>query len=166
MPSSSNANDLAERLRIYRPVSDADTVHLLADVWRLVNENNNKITNLEALMADVSGVLNEVADGLRGPLATSITELIDENKRLAAEAAVARGEADALQAEDAGESAAAQNVRAAFDEVAAKFSADPGAPDVDPLPAPGGGEEPAPVPGPGEGEVTNPTPVDENGNPV
>lgn len=84
-------------------------------------------------MADTSALLNEVADGLRGPLATSITELIAENQRLAADNAT-------LSGEDAAESSAAANVRSAFDEVAGKFTAAPEVPDVAPLP------EPAPNP--------------------
>jgi hypothetical protein len=78
-----------------------------------------KLTELENKMADVSLVLNEVAEGLRGPLATSIQELLAENA--------------ALRGEDAAESEAAANVRAAFDEVAAVFAPDD-LPDVDPLP--------------------------------
>lgn len=80
-----------------------------------------KLTELEMKMADVSNVLNEVAAGLRGPLATSIQALIAENAE--------------LRGEDEAESAAAADVRSAFDEVAAVF-APAELPDVEPLPAP------------------------------
>lgn len=82
----------------------------------------NKITRLESKMADVSEVLNEVAAGLRGPLASSIQALIAENSTLAARNAE-------LEGEDVAESSAASDVKAAFDEVAGVFAA-PELPDV------------------------------------
>lgn len=133
--------DRAAWLAAWRPMrAFTDLAHVVADTWRLANENNTLLTRLESQMADVSGLLNEVADGLRGPLATSVTELIAENQRLAQANA-------SLTGEDVAESTAAQNVKTAFDEVASKFTQTPDVPDVGPLP------EPAPV-------------VDENGNPV
>jgi hypothetical protein len=79
----------------------------------------DQLREMKSQMADVSNVLNEVADGLRGPLATSIQELIAENA--------------ALKGEDAAESTAAANVKAAFDEVASKFTPVDEVPDVPPL---------------------------------
>lgn len=73
-------------------------------------------------MADNSALLNDIAVGLSGPLAGSIQALIAENAT--------------LRGEDAAESAAAQNVKSAFDSVASLFAADPEAPAVEPLPEP------------------------------
>jgi len=123
----------AERLATWRPLGFLqDLVHTVADTWRVVDENHAALIRLENKMADVSGVLNQVADGLRGPLATSITELLAERDRLAADNAT-------LSGEDAAESTAAANVRSAFDGVAALFAPVDEVPDVEPLP------EPAPV---------------------
>jgi hypothetical protein len=130
--------DSAARLVAWTPLRNlTDFVRVTTDSWRLAAENNTLLKRLETAMADVSGLLNEVADGLRGPLATSITELVAERDRLASENA-------SLKGEDVAESTAAQAVKAAFDEVAAKFSQAPEVPDVDPLP------EPTPEPAPGE----------------
>lgn len=101
------------------------------------------LSRLEQKMTDVSQVLNDVADGLSGPLATSIRELIAENA--------------SLRGEDAAESAAAGNVKVAFDNVAALFApADlPNVPDLppgDPFPS---STDPAPA-------VVDPNPVDPN----
>lgn len=95
----------------------------------------DKLMTVEATMADVSQVLNEVAAGLRGPLATSIQALI-------ASEAAARARVAELEGEDVAESAAAADVKAAFDEVAGVFAA-PELPDVPELPA-----EPEPTPDP------------------
>src|SRR3954470_5526641 len=62
------------------------------------------LSRLEQKMTDVSQVLNDVAAGLSGPLATSIRELIAENATLT-------GENASLKGEDASESLAASNVR-------------------------------------------------------
>src|SRR5690349_5902834 len=136
----------ADRLAAWRPLGFlTDLVHVVADTRLLVDENRTILNRLEGLMADVSQLLNEVADGLRGPLATSINDLI-------ASEAAARAEAAQLRGEDVAESDAAANVKAAFDEVASKFSASPDVPDVAPLPpvdetpAPPGDEgEPSPA---------------------
>jgi hypothetical protein len=122
----------ADRLSSWKPLSTlTDLVHTIADTWRLVDENRTILNRLESLMADTSALLNEVAAGLRGPLATSIQDLIAENA--------------SLRGEDTAETGAAANVKAAFDELAGKFTADPSTPDVPPLdPAPvGGGDLPA-----------------------
>ncbi len=124
--------DRANRLATWTPLRALqDLVHVVADTWRLAGENHARLTRLETLMTDVSGVLNQVADGLRGPLATSIQELIAENQRLATDNAT-------LSGEDAAESSAADNVKSAFDGVAALFTPVPDVPDVDPLPEPQG----------------------------
>lgn len=86
-------------------------------------------------MADISPLLNEVAESLRGGLSTSIQAILEENAALRATNAE-------LSGEDVAESEAAANVKAAFDEVASKFTAAPEAPDVEPLPLP---DEPAPA---------------------
>jgi hypothetical protein len=109
------------RAAIYQ--TQADVAQLRADL-----PDTNLINRLEKLMADMSTVLAEVAAGLRGPLATSITALIAENTTLRARNAE-------LEGEDAAESAAADDVRDAFDDVAGLFAPVPDV-DVDPLPDP------------------------------
>lgn len=66
-------------------------------------------------MTDMSTVLDDIATKMRGPLATSITELVAENTRL-------RQENADLTDEDVAESAAAQNVVTAYNEVAGLFA--------------------------------------------
>jgi hypothetical protein len=118
---------------------------------RLRLEILTEIKGLRKLMADVSHVLNEVADGLRGPLATSIQDLINENASL-------REQNATLSGEDAAESEAAANVKAAFDEVAAKFAPVEEVPDVPPLDENGGTEtEDAPVVDDSTDESAEPT---------
>lgn len=128
----------------------------LADsVEHLRLEMVSEFRRLWEKMADVSNVLNEVADGLRGPLATSIQDLIAENA--------------SLRGEDAAESTAAANVKAAFDEVAGKFTPVEEVEDVPPLDDSGTGSTD------GSGVVTDGTEVSDgtdegdvnpNGNPV
>jgi hypothetical protein len=91
-------------------------------------------------MADqITQTLTDVAAGLRGPLATSITALIAER-----DAAVAR--ATELGATELAQGTAAEDVRAAFADVAGLFAPVAEVPDVEPLP-----ETPAePEPAPGE----------------
>lgn len=90
-------------------------------------------------MADqITQTLTDVAAGLRGPLATSITALLAERDQLAARNAE-------LEGTEVAQSTAAADVRSAFDEIAGKFAPVADVPDVDPLP-----EAPA-----------EPTPVDE-----
>lgn len=134
----------ADRLAAWTPLRVlTDLARTVADTWRIADENRSTLTRMESLMADTSALLNEVADGLRGPLATSIQELIAENA--------------SLKGEDAAESTAAQNVKAAFDELAGKFTSDPSTPDVPPLdPAP---VEPAPVAEPSAPVDGEPTPA-------
>ena len=83
-------------------------------------------------MADVSDVLNSVADGLRGPLLTSVRELIASEAAARQEAANLRAELDGTVAEDVRESDAAANVKAAFDEVTSELNSDEVP--VDPIP--------------------------------
>jgi hypothetical protein len=87
-------------------------------------------TNTERLlsMADqITTTLTEVANGLRGPLATSITALLAERDTLAARNAE-------LEGTEAEQSTAAEDVRTAFADVAAKFAPVSEVPDVEPLP--------------------------------
>lgn len=90
---------------------------------------DRKIDELGASVADLSTLLNDIAAGLSGPLAGSVQELIARNAE--------------LEGVSAGNSAAAQNVRTAFDDLAAKFTNDPEAPDVAPLPETGSETGPA-----------------------
>lgn len=102
-------------------------------------------------MANVSEVLNEIAAGLRGPLATSILDLIAERdaaeaQRVAAVNALAEEQGrEATETEQ--ESTAAQDARDAFGEVAGLFD-DEELPDVEPLPEPTPEPEPQPEPTP------------------
>lgn len=88
-------------------------------------------------MANATDVLTEVAAGLRGPLATSILDIIAERDAAEAarvEAVNALAEEQGREAtEEASESAAAQDLRDAFGEVAGLFD-EPDLPDVEPLP--------------------------------
>lgn len=102
----------------------------------------HQLNRMENLMADVSPVLNDVAEKIRA-LASPVSELLAENTRLrserdaAVEAASAAGaEAASLRAEDDAESAAAANVTDGYNELAAVLSGNPDAPGVEPLPAP------------------------------
>lgn len=85
-----------------------------------------RLFNLEARMADNSQALHDIADGLRG-LGSTLAVVLEENR--------------ALRGEDAAESAAAQDVRAAFDEIRGKF--DPVEDVATPAPLP---EPPGPQP--------------------
>ena len=100
------------------------------------------ITNLEVRMSQTED---------------AVAELNTETNNLAARL-------DAILAREASlDSTVAGEIR----EVSSRLkglAADPANPVPDPTPTPE--PTPEPVPGPGDGEVTNPTPVDENGNPV
>lgn len=84
-------------------------------------------------MADeITPVLESVAAGL-ADLAVSIGALIAENAQL-------RTRNAELEGTEATQSAAAADVKSRFDNVAGLLTAEPSAPDVDPLPEP---EQPA-----------------------
>lgn len=109
---------------------------LLSDVqaaaWgngRILAEIRSKIEKMETDMADVSNVLNEVATGLRDRLGPRIQDVLAENATL-------RTRNAELEGEDVAESAAAENVKAAFDDVARAFDQTDEAPTPDPLPEP------------------------------
>lgn len=74
-----------------------------------------RVKRMWFLMADVSQVLNDVAETVRGSLFNSISALLAENTQ--------------LRGEDASESTAAENVRAAVSELGGLF-ASPELPDV------------------------------------
>ena len=98
-------------------------------------------------MADqITQTLNDVADGLRGPLATSITELIASEK-------AARERVAELEGTEVVQSAAADNVKSAFAEVAAKFTPVAEVPDVPELPETPSGED---TTTPGDQTATDP----------
>lgn len=110
---------------------------------RMLAEIRGKIEQMETAMADVSQVLNDVATGLRDNLGPRIQDVLAENAAL-------RTRNAELEGEDVAESAAAENVRAAFDEVARAFDQTDEAPTPDPLPEPPegeGGPESEPVQG-------------------
>lgn len=122
---------------------NAITEEQLTELLELIRSNHGEtsrtLEGLRVSMANVTDVLSEVAAGLRGPLATSVLDLIRERD----EAEAARVAAVNALAEEQGreateteqESAAAQDLRDAFGEVAGLFD-DPELPDVEPLPEP------------------------------
>lgn len=127
---------VAERLSGWLPVTRRD----LRAVWDYLlaqtNAATTALTNLEDQMAADRDLLASIAQGLTA-LSAPITDLITSNAALRARVVELEGEA---AADEAGDLEAAQGVKAAFDELAGKFTAEPEVPDVDPLP------EPAPEP--------------------
>lgn len=98
-------------------------------------EIRDRINHLEIIMADNAPLLNKLADDLRtfaaGPFAAVLAEnasLRSERDAARADAATARGEADALLAEDAGETSAADNAVRAFNELASPVTESPEVP--------------------------------------
>lgn len=94
-----------------------------------------RIEHLERIMADVSPLLNKLADDLRtwsaGPFAAVLAEnaaLRSERDTAVADAASARGEAEVLRSEDAAETSAADNAVSAFNELVAPVSESPDVP--------------------------------------
>lgn len=134
-----------------------------AELVSLVRANHAETTAtlaaLGAAMANNAAVLREVAAGLRGPLATSILDLISErdaSERARVDAVNALAEEQGREAtETAEESQAAKDLRDAFGEVAGLFD-DPKLPDVEPLPEPPADVDPT-VEEPGEN--TDPEPA-------
>ena len=92
-----------------------------------------QLARMETMMADTSALLDQVAEGINN-LGQPVADLIAENVRLAARNAE-------LEGEDAAETDAADRVKSAFEQLAARFSS-PEVPDVEPLPEP----EPEPAP--------------------
>lgn len=103
-------------------------------------------TWVENKMADTSNILNDVAAALRDKVFPGITELLAENTSL-------RQENAGLKGEDVAESAAAQNVLAASNEVSGLFD-DPELPDVPPVEEPPADTDP--VDPDGDGQVPLP----------
>jgi paraquat-inducible protein B len=101
---------------------------------KMVAEIRGRIDSMGATMADVSDVLNGVAEGLRDRLGPAIRDVLAENAQL-------RNRNAELEGEDVAESAAASNVKSAFDDVARQFDGTDEAPTPDPLPEP---EQPGP----------------------
>jgi hypothetical protein len=113
-----------------------------AELVELVRTNHADtsatLLRLGEQMANLSEVLQEVAAGLRGPLATSILDLIASSE--AKDRRIAE-----LTGSDVEEDAAIADVRDAFGEVAGLFADDDVPADVEPLPETPA-EEPAPAP--------------------
>jgi hypothetical protein len=118
--------DAAGRLRAWTPLRVlTDLAQVVADTHRLAGENQATLTELRRIMADTSPLLNEVAADM-ARLAPAIAALVDENTRL--------GERNAeLAGEDFRETAAAQNVKTQWDEIASRFTDAPDVPDVPPV---------------------------------
>lgn len=74
-----------------------------------------RVKEILTIMADQSAVLNDIANRMRGPLATSIQALIAENVTL-------RQDNATLSGEDVAESEATGQVVSAFNEVSGLFS--------------------------------------------
>jgi phosphatidylglycerophosphatase A len=128
--------ELAKRYATATPVHLEDFARLLADVWRQGAENSKALQELRRMMADQTQFLNDVAATLRDRVFPGVSELLARNATLEA-AAAAQG------AEEASESTAGEDLRAATDEVVGLFNANPDVPDLEPLP------EPEPTPGEG-----------------
>jgi hypothetical protein len=100
----------------------------LTSLPRRVAETHSRTERLLTMADNITTVLTEVADGLRGPLATSITALLAERDTLAARNAE-------LEGAEAAQSTAADDVRRAFASVAGKFAPVEDVEDVPELPA-------------------------------
>jgi hypothetical protein len=99
-----------------------------------VTEIHTRTERLIAMADQITQTLTEVADGLRGPLTTSIIALIESERTALARVAE-------LEGTEVPQSAAAADVRAAFGEVAGLLTPVAEVPDVEPLPdAPADGE--------------------------
>lgn len=106
---------------------------------RRVAEIYTDMKELVRTMADdITPVLTGVAQGL-ADLGPKLSALLAENAELRARNAE-------LEGTEATQSAAATDVKAAYDNVAGLLTAEPSAPDVEPLPEP----EPEPGPAPTE----------------
>lgn len=115
----------------------------MAAVRMAVLKIPTRLKNLENLMAADRELLAQIAEGLT-TLAVPVSDLIASEAALRAR--VAELETDAA-ADEAGDLEAAGAVKAAFDNLAAKFTAEPEVPDVEPLP-----EVPAEEPSPTDPE--------------
>lgn len=105
-------------VRSWWPVTASTLGEYLAPVHR----------KLETIMSQTSELLDQVATGLT-TLGQPIADLIAENAAQAAKIAE-------LEDGEVAESAAADRVKVAFDDIAGKFTATPNVPDVPPLPDP------------------------------
>ena len=105
----------------------------LISLPRHVAEIRTNVKELIRTMADdITPVLTGVAQGL-ADLGPKLSTLLAENAELRARNAE-------LEGTEATQSAAAADVKTAYDNVAGLLTAEPSAPDVDPLPEP---EQPA-----------------------
>jgi uncharacterized small protein (DUF1192 family) len=162
MPSWQNANDLAAHLAAGR--SADDLLRLLtpegqqAAIVATLAAHAQMISNQEVQMAATDDKVAELSSKL-DVVSGNVTNIISDVDNLQAEV-------ERLQAElEAQDPALAAKLQPLVDKIqglsdTTKILAD-SVPD-----APAGGGEPTREPAPGGGEVTNPTPVDENGNPV
>lgn len=136
--------------RDYLPVTRAEMRTAIAQaldgVWEYVAADTLATTaalnRLEDQMAADRELLATIAAGLT-QLAVPITDLIAANATMRARIVELEG---AAAADELGDLEAAQGVKTAFDDIAAKFVAEPTVPDVEPLPGP----EPTPEPAPDE----------------
>lgn len=95
-----------------------------------VLEIPTRLNRLESTMADVSPLLNKLADDLRAWSAGPFAALLADNARLAARNAE-------LEGEDAAETSAAENAASAFNELVAPVSESPDVPaEIDPVEVP------------------------------
>ncbi len=113
----------------------------LAGPWRSAAHMPDilaRLTHLEKLMADVSPVLNKLADDIASWAAGPFAELLAENARL-------RASNEALASEDAAETGAAQRAVDEFNRIVQPVTEAPEVPTeippvVVPEPAPGDGD--------------------------
>lgn len=141
-----------------------DFLNRLLLPWTVVTDLQRDAATLRFVLADLVIGLKEIKVAMAADrellaqlasdvttLATPVQALIDSEHALRARVAELEGQA---VADEAGDLAAAQEVKDAFDALAGKFTAEPEAPNVEPLPEP----TPEPAPADGTTDVTNPTP--------
>lgn len=141
------AETWSERLSGYLPA----TRHEVRDLWDFVvaevtttatalTDIANSLTQIRSVMSADRDLLATIAEGLT-TLSAPVAALIASEAALRARVADLEGEA---AADEAGDLAAAQGVKTAFDALAAQLTGEPSAPDVEPLPTPEPTPEPAP----------------------
>lgn len=139
--SDDRAAVFAEQIRALRDLTPA-TGRQIRELWEAHIDQTTATTaalqRMETRMAADRDLLALVAEGLTR-LSVPISELIESERAARARVAELEGQA---AADELGDVEAAQGVKDAFDVVAARFTAEPDVPDVEPLPDP----EPDPEP--------------------
>jgi septal ring factor EnvC (AmiA/AmiB activator) len=103
-----------------------DTAQVLCALVEIIT----RLKEIKQTMAADRELLAQLASDMSA-LATPVQNLIESERALRARVVELEGQA---AADEAGDLEAAQQVKAAFDQVAEKFRAEPEVPDVEPLP--------------------------------